>query len=327
VTTAMRRTIVMIAATTLLVAGCSTGQGDPKVAVVVGGSNVSTVDQVQKRLNDLLASNPLAQEQAKQHKLDQVSRGIVTQEVLHVLAAEAAKRENIQVDESLLPQLAPLLTGERAAGNDPFRALVDAAFDSTELTRDRLILAQLGRKALGRSVLTIDGVLLNDGDEARALAKQIAAKPSESSELVQKAENPLQQPFVDQTFGAPPANVPPGSEAEALQSFVGQNALPFMGAPEKSVVLWRLTGQQGGYAVIYVKKRTTVSQPPLMDLTGVQPAEYVAVGQAQLLASAWQQGVKPNQRYGVWDPVELKVVPTAEASVANLLLPATAAKP
>jgi hypothetical protein len=314
---AARRTIAMIAVTTVLVTGCSTGQGDPKVAATVGTTSVSTVEQVQQRLNDLLAHNPQAQDVAKQHKLDQVTRGIVSQDVLHVLAAEAAKRQNIAVDESLLPQLTPVFTGAQATGGDPFQALVDSSFNATDLTRDRLIMAELGRRAVGKTIVTIDGAILSDGAKARELAKQIAANPGQSSQLVQNAPSQLQEPFVDQPFGAAPADAQGG--ADAVSTVVGQNALAFMGAPEKSVVLWRLTGQQGGYAVIYVKKRSSAPPSAQLDLSQVQPAQLVAVGEVQLMASAWQQGVTPNQRYGAWDPVALKVIPTEEAAVGSMV--------
>jgi hypothetical protein len=112
-----------------------------------------------------------------------------------------------------------------------------------------------------------------------------------------------------------------------VTTVVGQNALAFMGAPEKSVVLWRLTGQQGGYAVIYVKKRASAPPSAQLDLSQIPPAQLVAVGEVQLIASAWQQGVKPNQRYGAWDPVALKVVPTEEAAVGSMVFVPTAKQP
>jgi hypothetical protein len=310
----------MIAVTTVFVAGCSTGQGDPKVAAAVGTTNVSTVEQVQQRLNDLLARNPQAQEVAKQHKLDQVSRGIVTQDVLHVLATEAAKRENITVDESILPQLVPVLTGEAAANGDPFQTLVDAAFPAIDLARDRLIMGELGRRAIGKNIVTVDGAVFTDGNKARQLAKQIAAQPDKSGELVRSAQGQAQDPLLDQQFGVLPDDVPAESVAQAVTQLVQQyGGFPFMAAPEKSVVQWRLAGEQGGYAVAYVKKHVSAPQSAQVDLSQIQPALLIAAGKMQLVSSAWQQGVKVNQRYGAWDPALLRVIPAEEVSVGSTL--------
>lgn len=318
-TTAMRRTIVMIAATTLLVAGCSTGQGDPKVAIVVGDTNVSTVEQVQTRLNDLLATNPAAQEQAKQHKLDQVSRGIVTQQALNHLTAELAKRENITVDDEMVTRLTPLLTGEQAGASDPFQSLVDSAFPTHEVARNRLILAEIGRRAIGRTASTFDAGIVNTQEGARELAKQIAAQPDRAAALIQAAPDKVRDPVLDQQLSP--------ESAQDLNELVQQAGSPLVALPAKTVVTYRLTGEQGGYVVLYVKSKSPARLPANADLSGLSPMQLAQVGQAQLIPLALEQAVKPNPRYGSWDSVSLKVVPVAEAAALSLVLPVNAAKP
>ncbi|MEV4310680.1 hypothetical protein [Actinocrispum sp. NPDC049592] len=317
----MRRSIALIAVTTVFVAGCSTGQGDPKVAATVGSTTASTVEQVQQRLNDVLSKNPQAQEVAKQHKLDLVARGIVTQDVLHVLAAAAAKSEGITVNESMLPALAPALTGPKATGGDPFLSLVDSAFPANDLTRDRLIMGELGRRSIGKTIVTIDGAVLTDADKARKLARGLAANPADFQKLVGELEIP--EPITDQNIGAIPGEIPPEQMAQATSQILENAALPFMGAPEGTVVMWRLPdSQQGGYAVVYIKKRAAAPAGNGLDLSQADPAQLVAAGQTQLLADAWKAGVQPNQRYGAWDPVLLKVIPTEEAATGSMFLTA-----
>src|SRR4051812_27066312 len=141
----MRRSIVLVSAAAALVAGCSTGQGDPSVAATVGGVRVSTVDQVQQRLNDLLARNKQVQDLASQHKLDQVARAIVAHDVVHQLVTEAARRQNVTIDESLVAQLAPILNNpdQQKQQQDPVQAAVDSAYPVNDVTRDKVLLAEL----------------------------------------------------------------------------------------------------------------------------------------------------------------------------------------
>ncbi|TCO58426.1 hypothetical protein [Actinocrispum wychmicini] len=322
-TTAMRRSVVLIAAATTLVAGCSTGQGDPSVAVAVGGVNLATVDQVQQQLSDLLTNNQQAQDMAKQRQLDQVARGIVTQDVLHVLTAEAAKQQNVTVDESLVTQLAPILTAppqqQQGTDADPAAqttAVVNAAFPATDVARDKVIQMQLGRKSVGTVSVTADVAILSDQNEARSLANRIAQSPDKAVPLIQSAKSMVQDPFVDRRFGYRASD----KQHDPANQIVGVAAQPFMYVPAGSVLMWRLTGEQGGYAVIYIKDRQTGPAPADLDLSQVNPLQFVDVGKFSLVPLALQRGVKPNQRYGEWDMVNMQVISASEAATGSFVI-------
>lgn len=321
-TTAMRRSVVLIAAATTLVAGCSTGQGDPTVAVTVGGVSVSTVDQVQQQLNDLLSRNQQAQEMAQQRKLDQVARGIVTQDVLHALTADAARQQGITVDESLVNQLAPILTApppQQGTDADPgaqLTSIVNGAFNANDVARDKVLQMELGRKVAGTVSVVMDAAVVSDQNEARSLANQIAQHPDQATKLVQGAKSALQDPFVDKQFG--------GSQDTSVDTLMSNAVSPFMYIPVGSVLMWRLPGDQGGYAVIFVKQRTIGK--PGADISQANPLQLADVGKTALMTLAMQRGVTPNQRYGTWDLVGMQVVAASEAATGSFVLPPTNAK-
>ncbi len=315
----MRRSIGMITATALLVAGCSAGQGDPKVALTVGDVKVSTVEQIQRTLTDLLATNQGAQEQARQHKLDQVSRGIVTQQAVHQLIAETAQREGIQIPDALAEQAIPQLTGPEATQGDPFQSIVDAAFPAKEIARYRLMLVELGRRAIGRAAITFDAAFPQNFDDARELARKIAADPTQSAALMQATPNPQQDAIINQTQS--PATVQDPSQLLQLAG------TPLFNVPVGSVVATRLGGEQGGYVVFYLKARQTAAQPAGFDASQIPLMQLAQVGQAQLMDVALKTRIEPNPRFGTWDPINLRVVSGEEAAVVSTVHQAAATKP
>ncbi|SMD14982.1 hypothetical protein [Kibdelosporangium aridum] len=318
-TTAMRRSIGMITATALLVAGCSAGQGDPKVALTVGDVKVSTVEQVQRTLTDLLATNQGAQDQARQHKLDQVSRGIITQQAVNQLTAEAARRAGIQIPDALAEEAIPQLTGPAATEGDPFQATVDAAFPAKELARYRLALAELGARAIGRTAITFDAAFPQNFEDARELARKVAADPAQSAALMQAVPNPQQEAAINQTQSSASAQ-----NATQLLQIAG---FPLFNIPVGSVVATRLEGEQGGYVVFYMKAKQTAAPPAGFDVGQIPLLDRSKVGRAQLMDVALKTRVEPNPRFGTWDPFSLRVVSAEEAAVASAVYQAAATKP
>nr|CEL19193.1 PpiC-type peptidyl-prolyl cis-trans isomerase precursor [Kibdelosporangium sp. MJ126-NF4] len=315
----MRRSIGMLAATTLLVAGCSAGQGNPKVALTVGGVQVSTVDQVQQKLNDLLATNKAAQEQAKQRKLGEISRGIVAEQALHQITGQAMQRLGITIPEELVEQAIPTLTGPQATQGDPFQSIVDAAFPAKDIARNRLALIELGGRSVGRTAVTFDAAFPQNLEDARKLAAKVAANPAESGKLMQEAPNPAQEAIIGQTQDP--------SKARDPQQLMQAAASPLFTLPAGSVVATRLGGEQGGYVVFYLKSKQSAQPPQDFDPTSVEPLQLAQVGRAQLVSVAQQAGVQLNPRFGTWDPVTLKALSGEEASTVSSLLQVKTPKP
>ncbi|MCE7008670.1 hypothetical protein LWC34_38535 [Kibdelosporangium philippinense] len=319
-TTAMRRSIGMITATALLVAGCSAGQGDPKVALTVGDAKVSTVEQIQRTLNDLLATNQAVQDQARQHKLDQVSRGIVGQQAINQLAADAARRLGIQITDAQAEAAIPVLTGPGATQSDPFQSIVDAAFQPKDLARARLALAEVGRRALGRSSVTFDAVVLQDADAAVELARKIAENPAQSTALIQAAPEAMGEPFLNSVFG-------PEAALQDPSNLLTLAASPYYNVPAGEVIATRLTGNQGGYLVLFMKARRAVTPPAEVTIPELKPVELAQIGQGQLTLLASVVPVQPNPRFGKWDPVTLKVVSGEEATNISTVFQAKSTQP
>jgi hypothetical protein len=335
VTTAMRRSIVLVSAAAALVAGCSTGQGDPSVAATVGGVRVSTVDQVQQRLNDLLARNKQVQDLASQHKLDQVARAIVAHDVVHQLVTEAARRQNVTIDESLVAQLAPILNNpdQQKQQQDPVQAAVDSAYPVNDVTRDKVLLAELVEKNIGLVSSTIDVAFISKADDARALARQVAATPDKADELFNAtAKNgtaaPNHEPQINSVWGGPVDSQ--SGQPTDTNGYLQAAGLPFTWLPEKSVLVWLQNGQDGTYyAVVYTKQKATAAkQPAGIDLGGgsVSPSQLAQIGRVTLVGLAQELGVQLNQRYGLWDPIDLNVVPGDQAAASNQLIVPTTAK-
>ncbi|GAB3871017.1 hypothetical protein GCM10029964_006570 [Kibdelosporangium lantanae] len=328
----MRRSIVLVSAAAALVAGCSTGQGDPTVAATVGGVRVSTVDQVQQRLNDLLARNKQVQDLAAQHKLDQVARAIVTHDVVHQLITEAAKRQNITTDEGLVAQLAPILNNpDQQQGQDPVQAAVESSYPVTDVTRDKLLLAELVQKNVGRVSSVIDVAFISKADDARALAQQVAAAPDKADALFNAtAQNgtaaPNHEPQINSSWGGP-VDSQTGQPTDT-NGYLQAAGLPFTWLPAKSVLVWLQNGQDGTYyAVVYTKQKATAAKQPDVDTSSVTPGQLAQVGRVTLVGVAQELGVQLNQRYGLWDPIDLNVVPGDQAAASNqLILPTTTAK-
>jgi hypothetical protein len=116
------RVLFAVLASCLVLAGCGSGPSQVGAAVIVGDHAVS-VDDVQGKLDKLLQDNALAKTLAQQHKLDLLSRSIVSREVLNRATDEAAKADGLVVDEKLVAQRADALRAQLNAPQPATRSL------------------------------------------------------------------------------------------------------------------------------------------------------------------------------------------------------------
>jgi hypothetical protein len=68
-----------------------------------------------------------------------------------------------------------------------------------------------------------------------------------------------------------------------------------------------------------VERRTDVTSPPEA-LNNLSQQQLVSIGERQLQPVADQVGVTVNPRYGVWDPIQMRVV-GADEKAGEILTP------
>jgi hypothetical protein len=326
---AMRRRpamlIAVLAVLTSALAACGSQPREANSAVIIGNRIVS-VDDVQRRLENALNNEPAAKELAKSHKLDLVSRSIVTQLVRHELITEVAKRENLSVAEKDVDEL----LAANAPPEDPVQRSVQAAFDPKEYARDRLLIQRLGAKYQDKVEITFDGATVRSPTDAKAqateLATKIAADPAKAAEIVRaaagndpEAQSPV-QPVLGQAL----------SPISAFQIAVENNALlsPVFAAQKGAVVAFPFSsGDQGGgsaWLVALISQRdnnATLPADQTAAASQVSPQWQEEVGNRLIGPVVTELGVRVSPRYGVWDELAVAVAPS-EGEKTGVLLPA-----
>jgi hypothetical protein len=314
VTSVLRRVVAPFAAVTALVAtlsACGNGPSQVNSAVILG-DHVISVDQVQN-LVDKVVKEPAARGLAQQHKLDLVAREVVGQLVVHQLLTDLAHREGVRVDDDKLADLrAQNPFGQKlTAGSDvPTEQLVPElvyrarGFDA--YANDQLLLDALAREHLGRDSAKYNLVVVEKADEARELAKKIAANPGESASLMRAASEKAAQPVVQL-----------GKDA------TGGDGV-YLAAPKNSVFVvpssQGATGS-GGFQVVHVlSTKTAASVPADVDLSQITEDQLPTLGRFVLRTPAIESGVRISPRYGVWNDLMLSVVPKSEAEVSGYVV-------
>jgi hypothetical protein len=324
VTTVIRRPVVLTAALAVLgtvLAGCGSGPSQVNAAVIIG-DRVISVDEVQRRLDMALKAEPAARELAKNHRLDLVSRGIVSELIRHELLAEAARREGLTVSEQDVTELVT----RGSLPEDPVLRSVQAGFDRGQLVRDQLLSVSLGQKYRDRLHVTVDGAVLASSDareKADELARKLAAQPDRAVQLLESAATEEIQPVPDQTFG-PISTFAIYGESQQQQV----SLIPVLGVPENTVIAFPFgSGDQGAGArwlVALVRQRDVNGTPSEQEVpfaSQVTPQWLHSVGQQLVSPLAAELGVRISPRYGVWDELAVGVAPN-EAEKAGIVLPA-----
>jgi hypothetical protein len=139
---------------------------------------------------------------------------------------------------------------------------------------------------------------------------------------------PNHEPQINSVWGGPVDSQ--SGQPTDTNGYLQAAGLPFTWLPEKSVLVWLQNGQDGTYyAVVYTKQKATAAkQPAGIDLGGgsVSPSQLAQIGRVTLVGLAQELGVQLNQRYGLWDPIDLNVVPGDQAAASNQLIVPTTAK-
>lgn len=292
---AARRTVLGLAgvvAAGVLIASCGSEQFG--AAAFVDGTEIP-VSRVHDQLVAVLTKEgPQARAQlVAGQQLDDLSRTLVTVRIRHQLLDIAARRAGLTVDQARVDRLITEAGGAEAASKG---TIFDAA-SYQERTKDRLLMAELGRAALLNSSVTVDYTTA----ATRTAAKQRV------EELSQAGSKRARQ-LID-------ADVRAGKDAELGKRIVAADdpifaTTPAFGVAEGTVVAFQLDNTKP-WVIMVVKNRANrgaQASEHAPQIGQIQPAVLEAIGLRQLAPVSDEVGVRLNPRYGLWDPVNVQVV-------------------
>ncbi|MHA6627015.1 hypothetical protein ACU61A_16395 [Pseudonocardia sichuanensis] len=291
--------VVVVAA---VVSGCG-GPGQAGTAVVVGDQAVP-LERVQGQLDAALSLHDPAELAARQVTPARLARDIVTREVMHGLLARRAAEEGITVTEPQVDAQLALLAQPDPSG----RLGVEDFLQGPELrswARDQVIAAQLGQRLVPGLQVTVDLVAATSREDAQAKSEVLARGGPEADALT--------------------ANPQTGRSGLTVQAAAspGDAASPAFWVPAGSVVAYQADPRQNGWLILRVTDRRTDAPTDPAALSSLSQAEFVAIGLRSLQQTIDEVGVEINPRYGVMDPIQLRVV--GEDEQAGMILPPAAA--
>jgi hypothetical protein len=293
------RVAAAVAVIGAVISGCG-GPVQAGTAVFVGDEAVP-IERVQTRLDAALEKKDLiAQITAQGGTTADLARSVVTRAVMHELLGRRAEEEGIVVTDAQVDA--------QIAENGGADALLDGSLYDLpalrERMRDDLVAAQLAQREVGGLAVTADLVGAASREDAEAAARALQAGGAEAEAL-----------FADPNTSAR------GRTFDAISSPENASTVLF-GLPVGAVVAWQPNPQQSTWIIARITDRRTDAPSDPAAVSGISQAQLVAIGERLLQPTAEQVGIRVNPRYGVWDPVQLRIV--GEDQLAGTVLPPVA---
>jgi hypothetical protein len=291
----MRGVLAAVVVVSAVVSGCG-GPEQAGSAVIVGDTSVS-LESVQSQLSAALKRVPAAQ--AQQDTPSAVARDVVTNEILHGLVDRQAGAARITVTDAAVDEFITQQGGIQAL-------LQNSILDEPGLrqqVRDNLLAAGLARRAVGGLQVTADLVATTSREEAKAAAQKLAAGGAAADAL-------FADPQTSQRGIVYTAATTPGVASTVV-----------FGTPVGTTVYFQPNPQQSTWIVFTVTGRRTNAVSDPAAVSQISQDELVSIGQRTLQPVAAELGVRVNPRYGVWDPIALRVVP-ADQVAGGVIAPA-----
>ena len=292
------RVVTAVAVVAAVVSGCG-GPGRPGAALIVGDEAVP-LERIQSQLTGVLdRTSGLESYQAQGGDTAQLSRGIVTSEVLHSLLTRRAAEYGIVVTDAQVD-------AEIEANGGAEAILAQTPLDLAALrsqVRDTLIAEQIGQRVAPRLSVTVEivgtGTSRADAEQA---ARTLAAGGPPAEELL---AGPTAQRVVYEA----------GSFPSGLASVL-------LGVPAGTVGAYQPSRNEATWnAFRVVERRIDAPAAPAAPLPA-QQATQIGIRDAQLAGQV--AGIRVNPRYGEWDPIQGRVVPDGQ-QVGEIILPPAAA--
>ena len=323
--------LVGLVATAALVTACGSGPSQVGTALIVGNTSVS-VDQVQQELDDVLNTQPAAQQAQAQGQLAQTSRSIVTTHVLHELVAHAAAREGLSVSE---PQIDQLISQSGGIGKVA-QSLGTAQSDTRDVVKDVLLEAALARKYADSLTVKFGYVVAMSRQDAITKAQQLAANPNSLPAMISAANAAVAASGQQGSAGGTNTTFSISTYLQSVAQAEQQNGQaptendgPIFGTPVNTVVAFQPDPSQGSaWIVALITSRDESGPAP----AGASPASTAdlstleQIGVSLLQPDATALGIRISPRYGVWNQPAMEVV-AANDQNAGVEIPVRSTQP
>jgi hypothetical protein len=265
------------------------------------GEHAVPLERIQTQLDAALAKeDQIAQLTAQGGTTADLARSIVTRAVMHDLLVRRAADEGIAVTDAQIDA--------QIAENGGADALLDGSLYDLPMLRERvrddLIAAELARREVPGLAVTADLVAATSRTDADAAAAALQAGGAEADAL----------------FGDPRTSAR-GTTFDAASSPDNASTVLF-GVPVGTVVSFQPDPQQSTWIVARVVDRRTDAPADPTVLTSISQSQFIAIGERLLQPTAEEVGIRVNPRYGVWDPIQLRIV--AEDQQVGSVLPPVA---
>ena len=288
------RALAVVATVGVVVSGCGAGPSQVGSAVIVGTTSVP-LEQVQSRLDVALGkTDVVAQLASSGVGAPDIARDVVTGAVMHDLLARTAATEGITVSEADVDAAL-----QESGGADA--ALSQSLYDLSairERVRDRLIAVKHAQRIVPGLTITADLVAANSRDDAAAKARVLATGGPEADAL----------------FASNPETSRRNMSYQAVRSPEAASTVLF-GLPVGRTAYFQPSPQQGGWIVLRVTDRQDPSAA-----ASLGDSDLAAIGDRLLQPLSEEVGVRVNPRFGVWDPVSMRVVAADQQGGAILPL-------
>ena len=287
------RSLVVLAAAGLLLAGCGSGPSQVGAAAIVDNTRIPVTD-VQSWFNDVMRKEPgLKPQLQKQGQMDELGRQLATFTVQQELIKQMARDEHLSVDEQKVSDLINRLGGPQAAT----AGKVYTPENFRDGVRSQLLTAELGRKYVDQLSVTFDFTQATTRREAEVKARQMAEGPRQAAALLD----------ADRAAGL---RVGAGERLRPADSVELATKTPLFAADPGTVLAFKPDAQGGQWLVVLIKQRDTNSPSPTPVAPQTDQKTLHDVGMQLLGLTADHAGVRLSPRYGVWDPIGLTAVPT-----------------
>lgn len=298
------RAVAAAAVVGALLSGCGTGPSQVGSAAIVGSRSVPT-SEVQARLDQTFARKELV-DQLTAHGVGapEIARDVVTQTVLHELSVRAAAAEGIVVSPADIDAELELRGGVETLLE---RWLFDLPL-LRERIGDELIAERLAAKQVNGLAVIVDILGVASREQAVDTARRLAAGGPSADELFTQNPQTSLQGFEYRA----------GANPDVATSAVFGTPVGFTG-------YFQPTPGQDSWIVFRVLDRRVLATAAAAEpdaVATIGKAGLADIGIRLLQPVATQAGVRVNPRYGVWDPIAMRVL--AEDRVTGAILPPAA---
>ena len=288
------RVAVAVAVVGAVVSGCGAGPSQAGSAAIIGNDAIP-LEQIQTRLDVALTrTEAVAQLASRGLGPPDIARDIVTRAVLHDLLGRAAPAAGVVVTDAEVD-------AEIAANGGADAAVAGSLYDLPALrerVRDELVSARLAERSVDRVSVTADILAVTSREEADEAARIIAAGGPAADALFARNVQTSRRGVVYRA----------GTNPQVASSVL-------FGTPAGRTVVFQPSPDQAGWLVFRVTDRrddAPVEGPPVASL--VSRSDLGTMGERLVQPLAEDLGVRVNPRYGEWDPIQLRVVPSGQST-------------